>query len=135
MCLPNWSPGCKGEPRLKYQGANTSPVFENIAHIELIHHVVVSDVPDNEREGMHQCQNKEGIRDPAMEDLKLLVSNSCYQRDPICFACRRAAHSQYEEASELRWTYKRKGIHARASQPDLVPSGGELPQTISEPGQ
>ena len=34
-----------------------------------------------------------------------------------------------------RATYKRNGIHARANQPDLVPSGGELPQTMSVPGQ
>ncbi|TGO60945.1 hypothetical protein BCON_0031g00220 [Botryotinia convoluta] len=28
-----------------------------------------------------------------------------------------------------------KGIQANASQPDLVPNGGELPQTVSVPGQ
>ena len=32
-------------------------------------------------------------------------------------------------------SHKRNGIQAKDSHPDLVPSGGELPQSISLPGQ
>lgn len=46
-------------------------------------HIMPSYVVHNERKGVQQCEDKEGIGNPSVEDLKFLVRDSCEQCDPI----------------------------------------------------
>lgn len=45
------------------------------------------DVVDDEGEGVDQCRDEAGVRDPTMEDLELLVADTCDRRDEITLAC------------------------------------------------
>jgi hypothetical protein len=80
-----------------------------------------------------------------MEDLQLLVRNAGNQGNPVGFTRRGtvmvirlssadcASHRAFR--SRAGTTYKTNGMHASAIHPDLVPKGGELPHTVSGPGQ
>ena len=59
--IPEWTPRCTSQPGLEQQGYNTSPVLEGTAHPKFLHHVVIPNVPDNEGERVHQCQDEECI--------------------------------------------------------------------------
>ena len=66
---PERTPRSPGQPRLKQQRNNSSPVLKRIAHIELLNHVTVVDMPYDEWESVHQSENEERVGDPAVEDL------------------------------------------------------------------
>lgn len=85
---------------------------------------------DDKRESMHECKEEEGIRDPSVEHLELLVRNSYEERDPVRLRRRRTAYVlvDLKHPSGDSETYKTNGMHARAIQPDLVPNGGEPPK-------
>lgn len=90
---PKWTKRCKGQPSLEYQSNDASPV-ENQTHFELHHHVVVANVEYNEWERVEQCEQKESVGYPSMEDLQLFVRNASQQCDPVCFTSSRTAESQ-----------------------------------------
>lgn len=49
----------------------------------MILHVMPPNVVHNEWECVQERKDKEGVRDPSVEDLKLLVRNSSEQCDPV----------------------------------------------------
>nr|POE75610.1 hypothetical protein CFP56_53722 [Quercus suber] len=66
-------------------------------------HVVIPDMPDDERKGVHQRKHHEGVCNPSMEHLKLLMRHSGDQRDPVRFACGRTRH----DVSRIIWRCER----------------------------
>lgn len=69
---------CK--PSLCNQSSNTRPVEEK-TRLELFLHLMPVDVVHDEGEGVEQCENEEGVGDPAVEDLEALVAyagDECY---------------------------------------------------------
>jgi hypothetical protein len=85
-CSPNRTPRCKGEPRLEYQSDNAGPVFENIADSDVVNHIMICNVPNNEWKCVHQREDEKSVCDPPMKDLELLMWNPRHQCDPICLA-------------------------------------------------
>lgn len=76
---------CQGKPRLKYQRNDTGPV-EYEARGEVLLHVMPPNMVHNKRESVHEREDKEGVRNPPVENLKFLMRNSREQGDPIGLA-------------------------------------------------
>lgn len=116
VCLPNGATRRKSEPGLEHNSDNAGPVFKYVTDGDVVNHVMVSDVPNDERECMHKRQDHEGVCDPPMKHLELLMGHSCHQGDPIRLACGRAESCQYVEGlfdplnEQHEW-------HTRQSQP------------------
>ena len=81
-CLPYGTPRRKGKPALNEKCDNAGPVFEDVTDRDFVDHIMVSNVPNNKRECMHQRKKHEGICDPPMKDLQLLMCDSGGQSDP-----------------------------------------------------
>jgi hypothetical protein len=77
---------CKGKPRLKNNCYNTCPV-EKETRTEMVLHVMRPNMNHDERERVHERQYEEGIGDPSVEHLKLLVRDTGDQSDPIRLGC------------------------------------------------
>ena len=56
---------------------------------ELVNHVTVLNMPNNEWKCVHQRQDEERVCDPPVKDLELLMCNSGHQCDPIRLSCSR----------------------------------------------
>lgn len=63
---------CEGEPRLKNQCEYTGPV-EQKTRCEVFFHVMPVNVVHDEGKGMEKSEDEEGVRYPAMENLKPLM--------------------------------------------------------------
>jgi hypothetical protein len=129
---PYGAVGCEGQPRLEDNRNDAGPVEQKIRG-EMLLHIVPVDVVYDERERVHEGKDKEGIGNPSVEDLESLVRNACEERDPVRFTRRCTTHHQYGgRVWSLMNTHKTNGIHAKASHPDRVASGGELPYMMSD---
>jgi hypothetical protein len=61
MHVPDPAERSEGQPSLEDQGYSPSPVDKVIADGELLDHVVIADVIDDEWEGMHEGHDEERI--------------------------------------------------------------------------
>ena len=64
---------------------NSGPVKDG--RVPILNHRSRRDVVYDEREGVYKCCDKASIRYPSMEDLQLLVADTCKCRDEVAFAC------------------------------------------------
>ena len=122
---------CESKPGLEDKCNNACPVEEE-AHLYLHHHVVKSDMVDDERKGVHERKNKKGVGDPSVKHLKLLMRNPSQKGDPTCLCGSgtiKRKVSLRQRTSVVWEAHKINGMQARAIQPDLVPNGGEPPKS------
>lgn len=63
------------KPRLEDQGNDTRPVKDQ-TRCEVAFHIPHMDMLHNKGERVYEREDKEGIRDPSVEDLQLLVGDS-----------------------------------------------------------
>ena len=96
--LPNHTVGCKGKPSLENQRNNASPVKYSAVHRHFHDHIMEPDVKDDEWESVHERKEEEGIGDPSVEQLQLLMRNSREERNPVRLTRGRAVECQcFEE--------------------------------------